>query len=171
MRSLTLIRHAKAEPAHHGQEDWDRPLEPQGMRDATEMARRLKTSARKPDKMLASPAVRAVATATLMGRALRLSASNIVQDERLYLASSKAMLAVIHELGGGAKHLAVVGHNPGITELADQLSSERSVDHLPTCAVYRLDFDIDDWSELAWGIGMNAEFDYPKRSTYGDFQM
>ena len=46
MLRLTLVRHAKTEPAHPGQEDWDRALEPRGQRDAPEMARRLKERTR-----------------------------------------------------------------------------------------------------------------------------
>lgn len=164
MLRLTLIRHAKAEPARHGQEDWDRLLDTRGVRDAHEMARRLKETAPKPNKIITSPAVRALTTAAIMGRELGFSASKVVQDERLYLASPKVMLGVVHELGEGARHLVVVGHNPGITEFADQLSSERSLDHMPTCALYRLEFDVKDWSELAWATGVNAEFDYPKKT-------
>jgi phosphohistidine phosphatase len=163
MLCLTLIRHAKADAARAGQEDWDRPLDARGMRDAPEMAQRLKAATRKPDKVLASPAVRALTTATIMARELGVSASKVLQDDRLYLASPKAMLSVVHELGGTVRHLAVVGHNPGITEFADQLSAERSIDNMPTCAIYRLEFDIERWSELAWGTGVNAEFDYPKK--------
>lgn len=164
MLSLTLIRHAKAEPARDGQEDWDRPLDARGVLDAPEMAQRLKAATAKPDKVLTSPAVRALTTANLIVRELGVSPSKVLQDDRLYLASPKAMLSVVHELGGTAKHLVVVGHNPGITEFADQLSAERSIDNMPTCAVYRLDFDIASWSELAWDSGVNAEFDYPKRA-------
>jgi len=88
----------------------------------------------------------------------------VQQDERLYLASPKDMLAVIRELGGRSRHLMVVGHNPGITEFADKISAERGVDNLPTCAVYTLQFEIKDWSELDWSSGLDAELDYPKRS-------
>ncbi len=75
------------------------------------------------------------------------------------------MLAVIRELGERARHLMVVGHNPGITEFADRISSERSVDNLPTCAIYSLQFEIAAWSELQWDSGVDAELDYPKRSS------
>ena len=163
MLLLTLIRHAKAEPARHGQQDWDRALDPRGLRDAHEMARRLKAAAPKPDKVLASPAVRAMTTATVMARELGIPASRIVQDERLYLASAKMMLSVVHELGDAVGHLVIVGHNPGITEFGDQLSAERSLDNMPTCALYRLEFTIEHWSELVWGSGVNAVFDYPGR--------
>jgi phosphohistidine phosphatase len=162
---LTLVRHAKTEPGRPGQEDWDRVLEARGQRDAPEMARRLKQNSGKPDRILSSPAVRAITTATIMARELGVSAQKVQQDERLYLASTKEMLAVIRELGERARHLMVVGHNPGITEFADRISSERGIDNMPTCAVYTLQFEIAAWSELEWDSGIDAELDYPKRST------
>ncbi|HEY6643635.1 histidine phosphatase family protein [Povalibacter sp.] len=164
MLRLTLVRHAKTEPGTSGQEDWDRLLEARGQRDAPEMARRLKDRHGKPDKIIASPAVRAITTANIMSRVLGVPASKITQDERLYLASPKAMLDVIRELGNSSQHLMVVGHNPGITEFADQLSGERSIDNMPTCAVYSLEFDIAHWNELVWATGINADFDYPKKT-------
>ncbi len=163
MLRLTLVRHAKTEQAHSGQEDWDRVLEPRGQRDAPEMGRRLKDRGLKPDKILSSPAVRAITTASILARELGVSAAKIVPDERLYLASSKQLLAVVQELGGTVKHLMVVGHNPGLTEFADALSSERSIDNLPTCAVYTMQVDIEKWSELEFALGVDAEFDYPKK--------
>jgi phosphohistidine phosphatase len=161
---LTLVRHAKTEPARPGQEDWDRVLEPRGQRDAPEMARRLKQISPKVDRVLSSPAVRAITTATIMTRELGVSAQKVQQDERLYLASPKDMLAVIRELGERSRHLMVVGHNPGMTEFADKISSERGIDNMPTCAVYTLQFEIAAWSELEWDSGVDAELDYPKRS-------
>ena len=161
---LTLVRHAKTEPARPGQEDWDRVLEPRGQRDAPEMARRLKQISPKVDRVLSSPAVRAITTATIMTRELGVSAQKVQQDERLYLASPKDMLAVIRELGERSRHLMVVGHNPGMTEFADKVSSERGIDNMPTCAVYTLQFAIAAWSELEWDSGVDAELDYPKRS-------
>jgi len=71
---------------------------------------------------------------------------------------------VIRELGEKARHLMVVGHNPGITEFADRISRERGIDNMPTCAIYTLQFEIAAWSELQWDSGVDAELDYPKRS-------
>jgi phosphohistidine phosphatase len=164
MRRLTLVRHAKTEPATSGQEDWDRALEPRGQQDAPEMARRLKGLLGKPDRVVTSPAVRAITTANVMARVLGIAAAKVIQDERLYLASPKVMLDVVRESAGDAIHLMIVGHNPGITEFGDKLSAERSLDNMPTCAVYSLEFDLDDWSNLEWASGTNAEFDYPKKA-------
>lgn len=164
MLTLTLIRHAKTEPVHPGQEDWDRALEARGQRDAPEMGRRLKSREQKPDRIISSPAVRALTTATIIAHELGVARRTIQQDERLYLAAPKEMLKVVQELGADAKHLMIFGHNPGITEFADRLSSERSVDNMPTCAAYTLEFDIEDWSELEWASGVNADLDYPKKA-------
>ena len=163
MLRLTLVRHAKTEPAAPGQEDWDRALEPRGQHDAPEMARRLKDAHGKPERILTSPALRAITTTNIMARTLSVPAAKIVQDERLYLASPKDLLAIVRELGENAPHLMVVGHNPGITEFGDKLSAERSLDNMPTCAVYSLEFEIEHWGELKWSSGVNADFDYPNK--------
>jgi phosphohistidine phosphatase len=162
MRRLTLVRHAKSDWSLPGQVDWDRPLNKRGQRDAPEMARRLRSRKLKPDLMISSPAVRALSTASVMARELKVAATQLRQDERLYLASPPDMLAVIRELGGDAMHLMVFGHNPGITEFANQLSAGERIDNLPTCGVFTALFDVDDWGDLGWQSGREAEFDYPK---------
>jgi phosphohistidine phosphatase len=162
MKRLTLVRHAKSDWSLPGQNDWDRPLNKRGQRDAPEMARRLRSRRLKPDLILSSPAVRALTTATVMARELKVPAARVQQDERLYLASPSDLLAVIRELGGEAKHLMVFGHNPGMTECANQLSAGDQIDNLPTCGVFTAQFDIAAWSELDLNSGQDAEFDYPK---------
>jgi phosphohistidine phosphatase len=161
---LTLLRHAKTEAQHSGQEDWDRMLEPRGQKDAPEMARRLRERKLKPDLMITSPAVRALTTAQIFARELHLPAAKLQQDERLYLASPKVLKEVIRELGGTTPHLMIVGHNPGLTEFADKVSAERDIDNMPTCAIYTLEFEIKNWGELEWDSGVNVDFDYPKNS-------
>jgi phosphohistidine phosphatase len=165
VKRLTLVRHAKSDWSLPGQADWDRPLNRRGQRDAPEMARRLRSRRLKPDAMLSSPAVRALTTATVMARELKLPAARLRQDERLYLASAEDMLAVIRELGGDAKHLMLFGHNPGITDFANRLSAGEHIDNLPTCGVFTAAFDIDRWGEIDWGGGIEPEFDYPKNHT------
>jgi len=162
MKRLTLVRHAKSDWSLPGQNDWDRPLNKRGQRDAPEMARRLRSRRLKPDLVLSSPAVRALTTAAVMARELKVPAANVIQDERLYLAAPADLLEVIRELGGEAKHLMVFGHNPGMTDCANRLSAGDHIDNLPTCGVFTAQFDIAAWSELDWNSGQAAEFDYPK---------
>ena len=162
MKRLTLVRHAKSDWSLAGQADWDRPLNKRGQRDAPEMARRLRSRRLKPDLILSSPAVRALTTASVMARELKVPAASVRQDERLYLASPADLIAVIRELGGESKHLMVFGHNPGLNECANRLSAGDHIDNLPTCGVFTALYDLADWSRLDWGSGQEAEFDYPK---------
>jgi phosphohistidine phosphatase len=164
MRRLTLVRHAKSDWSLPGQQDWDRALNRRGQRDVPEMARRLRGRRLKPDLVLTSPAVRAVTTATILAREHKVDASRIAQDERLYLASAPSMLAVVRELGGDALHLMVFGHNPGITDFANRLSAGEQIDNLPTCGVFTATFDVTNWDALAWGLGEDARFDYPRNT-------
>lgn len=162
MKRLTLVRHAKSDWSLPGQNDWDRPLNKRGQRDAPEMARRIRSRKLKPELMLSSPAVRAVSTASVMARELNVPVALIAQDERLYLATPADMLTVLRELGGETKHVMMFGHNPGITEFANRLSASDRIDNLPTCGIFTARFDIRDWSAIDWGSGEDAEFDYPK---------
>jgi phosphohistidine phosphatase len=162
MRRLTLVRHSKSDWSLPGQQDWDRALNKRGQRDAPEMARRLRARKLRPDAILSSPAVRALATATIMARELKVAASIVRQDERLYLAAPADMLTVIRELGGDARHLMVFGHNPGITDLANRLSAGDRIDNMPTSGVFTATFALQDWSGLDWASGQDAHFDYPK---------
>ena len=163
MKQLTLIRHATAAPALAGQADWDRALEARGVRDAKKMGRWLHAQDSKPDLFMTSPALRALDTAQHIAHELGLPPSSVQKRERLYLASPKDILALICDVGGTASHVCIVAHNPGISECADQLSSERRIDNMPTCAVVRMEFDIAHWRDLGWNLGVSVEFDYPQK--------
>ena len=164
MKRLTLVRHAKSDWSLPEQRDWDRPLNKRGQQDAPEMGRRLRQRKLTPDLILTSPAVRALATATIIARELRFPSERMQQDERLYLSSAEDMLAVIREFGGEARHLMVVGHNPGITEFADRIADDRRIDHMPTCAVVSGLVNLRDWRDLAWQTAIEVELDYPKKA-------
>jgi phosphohistidine phosphatase len=164
VKRLTLVRHAKSDPALPGQADWDRPLNRRGQKDAPEMARRLRERRLKPDRIFASPAVRAITTATVMAHELKVPAPHVSEHERLYLASPTDLLQVIRELGGGVKHLMVVGHNPGLTEFANRLAADEHIDNIPTCGTFTALYDIDDWTDLDWHSAHEPAFDYPRNA-------
>jgi phosphohistidine phosphatase len=124
MRRLTLVRHAKSDWSLPGQQDWDRPLNKRGQRDAPEMARRLRSRRLRPDLVLTSPAVRAVTTATVMARELKLDVARIAQDERLKPRGLQEMMArSCRELGGDAVHVMMFGPIRASLEFANRLSS------------------------------------------------
>ena len=158
---LSLLRHAQADDPVSNQEDWDRPLTRRGMLDAKEMARRMKVAKHKPQLILSSPAIRARQTAETFAQCFAGATLQFVDG--LYLADPKQLLICIREHGGAAAHLLVVSHNPGITEFANQLSQQRSVDAMPTGAIVTAEFELNTWQDLLPGTGLNVELDYPKR--------
>jgi len=161
LRRLSLLRHAQAANARPEQRDWDRELRPRGQREAIEMARQLRKRNLIPQQILSSPAVRALQTARILVEELELDERLIQQDEGLYLAPAQRMLELARLHGGNAGHFMIVGHNPGISELADQLSSERRIDAMPTCGLCTLIFALDDWQALDWDSGVQVELASP----------
>jgi phosphohistidine phosphatase len=71
---------------------------------------------------------------------------------------------VLKELAGDASHVMIFGHNPGITECANQLSAGEQIDNMPTCATFSARFEINEWPRLEWGSGLDAAFDYPRNN-------
>jgi len=161
MKRLTLMRHAQADDQVSGQQDWERPLTRRGLADADLMAKRLKTNKWRPNLLLVSPALRTRQTSEVFCRLFPQLSATFVDD--LYLASPKQLLVVLHEHGGDAHHVLVIAHNPGICEFADELSSERRFDSMPTAAWASAEYDLTHWRDLIPASGVNVEFDYPQR--------
>jgi phosphohistidine phosphatase len=161
MKTLYLVRHAKSSWDNPQLRDFDRPLNDRGKRDAPRMGAWLKEMKIRPDLILTSPARRAFTTARILRKVLELDDSIVGVEERLYLASPGEMLQVIAEVNQRVDHLFLVGHNPGHTDLANQLSEAR-IDNLPTVAIFAVSFDMRGWHELKPGMGRFLFFQYPK---------
>ena len=159
MKTLLLIRHAKAERAWSGLSDHDRELDDRGRRDAPEMGRRLKQRGVVPDRMISSSALRAAATARLIAGEIGMARDGIVEDRRLYASSTMAMLYLLQELDDSLTCVALVGHNPEMTELAQHFAPHAP--DMATCAVAQLDFDLASWSEVDTVSPDCAVFDSP----------
>ncbi len=105
-----------------------------------------------PQHIVTSPAQRARTTAMLLAETLGIAPSRVTDDRRIYVASPSALLALIHEWDKAWDHVMIVGHNPGIAELALLLSGG-GVGHVRTCAVLGLLVDADSWADVAPGCG------------------
>lgn len=164
MKRVTLVRHAQAEPALAGQVDFERALTRRGSEDAAEMARRLKFRKLHIDRIVSSTAHRALATAEIFARGLKLAPESIDREDRLYTAGPNEYLATLHECDDTYVHVLLAAHNPGITEFADKLSAERRIDSMPTCSVVTFKFAIKSWRDLTFESGVDVELDYPGRA-------
>jgi phosphohistidine phosphatase len=145
MKTLLLVRHAKSSWNEPGLSDRERPLNDRGERDAPKMGERLAKEGVKPDVILSSPAVRAFETARRLGESLGFRRKDIRVDDRLYLADEDDLLEVIREMDDGTKRLMLVGHNPGLADLAHRFSG--TISAMPTCAVAIFGFDAKSWAD------------------------
>jgi phosphohistidine phosphatase len=162
MKILFLVRHAKSSRDDPTLPDKERPLNDRGRRDAPKMGERLAKRDVKPDLILSSPAVRALATAEIIAKKLEYAIKDIVVEERLYSAVPDDLLDVIHELGEKPKCVMLFGHNPEFAELAHRLSSE--ISEMPTCAVAEFRFDIKSWSSVSKQAPAKVAVYTPKQS-------
>jgi phosphohistidine phosphatase len=147
---LTLIRHANAEWKDSSFDDVERPLNPRGMREAESIGKLLMEQKLVPDVMLVSTAQRTKQTAEILLRRLDLPARRVQFSEQLYLARPDAILALAQATAAAVRHLAIVGHNPGISELARSLAPEAApVGDLSTGSACTLTFVVESWAGLA----------------------
>ena len=150
---LILFRHGKAVRGQPGERDFDRGLEPRGMTDSEKIGAFLTRHGLLPEKIIVSPAVR---TRDTWARAALTcpEAPAPVQEPRLYDAKADTILKIVKETAH-ASQVLVVGHNPGLHELATMLiasgdieSRERLSENLPTAGLVVIGFAADSWSKV-----------------------
>jgi phosphohistidine phosphatase len=162
MKILMLLRHAKSSWKDRGLPDHERPLNKRGRRDAPMMGERLAQRGVEPDLILSSSAARAVMTAEAVAEAFEYAWDEIVFEERLYEADAGEILEVIEEQDDWVDRLMLIGHNPGLTVLANHLSL-RDIDNVPTCGVLELRYEIESWAAVGDAVPVAVDFDYPKK--------
>jgi phosphohistidine phosphatase len=115
-----------------------------------------------PDLILSSPAIRARQTAERVAIALNYPSENIHYDDALYLASPGQMLEVLTHVSDGIDELILVGHNPGMTQLANMMIADLALDNLPTAGAVAINADIANWRQIDAGPFSLRLYDYPK---------
>ncbi len=161
MKVLYLVRHAKSSWADFSIQDFDRPLNERGKRDAPLMAQRLLDKGCRIDAFISSPAKRARKTAEHFAKVYGRDKSTIIYHDELYLASPATFAEVIGKTNEFHEHIAVFSHNNGITDFANVLTEMR-IDEMPTCSIFAVSADTNDWREF---MNVRKEFlffDYPK---------
>ena len=160
MKTLCIIRHAKTEVQAMGQRDFDRELAKRGLSDAPQMAKKLKEIDLMPDKIVSSPAARALATAQLFADKLKYPLTKIEQNSLIYAAALGSLIKVVKELSDDDKTVFLFGHNPGLTLLANYLCTSPIL-HLPTSGIVCIDFDTKHWSSITTFSGKQRFFVHP----------
>jgi len=156
MKKLLLIRHAKA--GNHDIEDFKRLLTYRGLEDASLMATRLKKAELIPEYIITSPALRTKATGEVFAKILGVAETG--EDRHIYEANTHDLLTVINHLPDEYSFVALVGHNPGISQILYELTGEMR--DMSTTAVALIGFDFDEWELVHTDTGKLAWYDSPK---------
>ena len=146
MKRLILMRHAKSDWSHPGRSDHDRPLNRRGVKAAPAMGAWLIARGYAPDLALVSSAARTQETFRLSGLTCP-----AVTEATLYNARAEAILKAVQGADETARTLIVIGHQPGMQEVANRLLPEWEVDEYPTAKVAILEIPAPTWFELGWG--------------------
>lgn len=172
MKRLFLLRHGKAEPQVDGGDDHARRLTARGIRDSEAMGAWLTAQGYKPAMLLCSSSARTRETLSEMLKGLGGNPPVTFMDG-MYLASAGKLLGFIQDAPNGADSVLLVGHNPGMEELATRLTTEKLSgkarswldaleEKFPTAALAILEFDVAHWSDVKPGEGALKAFLRPK---------
>ena len=147
MKTLTLIRHAKSSWNNASLTDFDRPLNKRGIRDAPIVGTAIDRAGITFDRVLCSDASRARQTLSLLSHGVTVDEGVIEYRHDMYGASAHHSLSCIAEQADSVSDIALVGHNPGMEYLANNLADEH-VGAMSTCNVVQVEVDCDSWSDL-----------------------
>ena len=174
MLTLSLLRHAKSNWDEPGLGDHERPLAQRGLKAAPKMGAALADMGLEPDLVLCSDAVRTRETLSLVLPKFPAPPPQVVYEESIYMATPTALLMRIRSVEAEhsdrtPRHVMIVGHNPGLEELAMLLIGSgadddmtRIAEKFPTCSVAIIAFETDNWTGVDAGAGRLEHFLTPK---------
>ncbi len=145
MKTLLILRHAKSSWKDDTLPDHDRPLNKRGKQDAPRMGKLLQEKGLVPDLIISSTAKRARKTAEMVAEESGYEGE--IQLERdLYAFEPTAYLDELAQIEDHYQIVLIVGHNPGLEELVEQLTGEFA--RLPTAALAQVSLPVESWSDL-----------------------
>ena len=156
MKSLTIVRHGKAEQGDGFPIDFDRPLAKRGKKDIARVITVLTALTPPVDWIVTSPARRARQTAELVADGLGLQRQMVTEDA-IYESGCDAILALLERIPSEVQHAVLIGHNPTLEQLISGLcagSPTRMINSLPTSGMANLELQIMWWEQVRWGSGL-----------------
>ncbi len=159
MKKLYIVRHAKASWEEE-QTDFERLLSKRGRQDAGLMCDKLAEYHISPQYVLCSNARRTRETWEILSQTLS-AVGQVDLSNDLYLASAQQLAMQIARLPETVSSAMIIAHNPGVSMLTNYLTGEESI-NFPTLGIASILLTIDNWQELAGGVGVLENFIYPK---------
>jgi phosphohistidine phosphatase len=150
MKIIKLMRHAKSSWENPDLADFDRPLNPRGLKDAPFMGSIIHDNELGPEIIISSPAKRARQTAILFKETAEVKAS-IEYNDQIYEASPTALLKIVSKLSEDFQSVLLIGHNPGMEGFIRLLTGE--IQSMPTAAFASINLSIEKWADVGANCG------------------
>lgn len=160
-KRILLVRHAKSDWADMNLSDFNRPLNARGLRNSVEIAQRIEMQKLIPQKLVSSPALRAITTCQLMAKNWGKDVEDIEQESTIYEANVQSLLKLVNGFDDNDDYIALFGHNNGITDFAFYLT-DADLFNIPTCGIALIEFPFDSWKMVSKNTGDLLMYDFPK---------
>lgn len=148
MKTLYLVRHAKAIERSKIKSDFDRDLTEKGQKTSILVGKHLSSLNILPDLVISSPAKRAYNTAIIICKELNYPEKNIILNRNIYEAAALELFRLIKETSNAYNSVMLVGHNPSFIELVNYICQAPNVDKFPKCGVANIQFTLQDWNDI-----------------------
>ncbi|MGC8773914.1 MAG: phosphohistidine phosphatase SixA [Chlorobaculum sp.] len=162
MKTLYLVRHAKAGWEDPARSDFDRTLTKRGHRQVEEMSERLRKKGITPERLISSPAQRALETAEIFADTLGIERREIVQKIEIYEGGIDALAVIVRSLADEDNTVMLFGHNPTISHFVQWLTG-KPAGAMDTCGIAKIELERDHWRDTAEGSGKLAWYKFPER--------
>jgi phosphohistidine phosphatase len=164
MKKLIVFRHGKSSWDNVMQKDIKRPLNERGKSEVPFMSKILLDYKVNPDLIMVSPATRTKETAESILNITKWDTDKIIYKDDLYMALAGELTDIMRKVDNKAETLMFVGHNPGMTQMANQFTNVQ-IDNMPTSSFCIIQFDdISNWKDIVYGVkGTLTAFEYPKK--------
>jgi len=160
MRKIILVRHATAEPERYPIKDFDRNLDETGINESQKLGRFIKSKKEAPFQIYSSSANRTSQTSKIIIHETSMEMSNLQLIPTLYNAGYQILLSLIQAAPNSCPLLVVVGHNPGISQIATVLSNQESYQLSPGSALC-LEFNCSLWKDISGEAGKETWYFIP----------
>lgn len=161
MKTIYFVRHAKSSWDHPDLRDFERPLNERGQKDAPRMAKLFVAKGVKPDKLVSSPANRALTTATHFANAFGIPSDQILRNEDIYESMTATILTIIKNWDDDWQTVFIFGHNPTFTDVVNHLGGSHLL-NIPTCGVCKVVSTAEKWADVKPENSKMVENFFPK---------
>ena len=163
MKTLIFVRHAKAEKISGDENDMDRKLVKEGIKDAKLISKILFKKDIPVDIMISSPAKRALETAHMIAERFEYPLKKIMIENFLYEDFKPAtFLDFIKTMDDQNNTIMIFGHNPTFNAICNHLYKKFS-ENIPKCGVVGIGLNIKSWKNTNTISKKLLFFEYPKK--------